>query len=113
MLGPVEWTPLRVRQAVTWLSQRVGKPLLKLTDADYNAHSLQVSSFNSGSDGMFCLAHAVAMQPHCNCLQVVSCYVVGGHLLLVWADCWSPFSQAQTMMNTLCSSSRELLLKLS
>ena len=45
VLGPVEWTPLRIRQAVTWLSQRAGKPLLKLTDADYNAHSLQVSTF--------------------------------------------------------------------
>ena len=42
-LGPVTWDLQRVKQAAIWLSQRVNKPLLKLTDADYNAHSLQAS----------------------------------------------------------------------
>lgn len=42
VLGPVDWQPHRVKQAAIWLSQRLRKPLLKLTDADYTANSLQV-----------------------------------------------------------------------
>ena len=30
-----------VRKAAIWLSSHVGKPLLKLTDEDYNEHGLQ------------------------------------------------------------------------
>lgn len=39
-IGPVEWTPARIRQAVIWLSLQVGKGLLKLDDDDFREHSL-------------------------------------------------------------------------
>ncbi len=40
-VGPVDWTAATVRQAVIGLARRVGKPILKLTDEDYNEHGLQ------------------------------------------------------------------------
>ncbi|HEY1376079.1 MAG TPA: glucosamine-6-phosphate deaminase, partial [Gemmataceae bacterium] len=39
-LGPVRWTPDRIRQAVIWLSLKVGKALLKLDDDDFREHHL-------------------------------------------------------------------------
>lgn len=39
-VGFVEWTPERIRRAVIGLSQKVGKPVLKLVDKDYNEHGL-------------------------------------------------------------------------
>ena len=41
LVGPVDWTPKRIREAVIWLARRVDKPLLKLTDEDYNEQVLQ------------------------------------------------------------------------
>ncbi|NBW97072.1 MAG: glucosamine-6-phosphate deaminase [Planctomycetia bacterium] len=46
VVGPLdsmglEWTDALVRKAVIWLALEVGKPILKLTDEDYNEHSLQ------------------------------------------------------------------------
>ena len=41
VLGPVEWDEARIRKAVIWLSQRLDKPVLKLTDNDYNEEDLQ------------------------------------------------------------------------
>jgi len=46
VVGPLdtmglEWTPQLTKKAVIWLSLKVGKPILKLTDEDYNEHSLQ------------------------------------------------------------------------
>lgn len=46
LLGPVsdfglEWDESLTRQAAIWLAQSVNKPLLKLTDEDYNEHGLQ------------------------------------------------------------------------
>ena len=41
LVGSVDWTPRRQRSAAVWLAQRVGKPLLKLTDEDYNESGLQ------------------------------------------------------------------------
>eukprot|EP00887_Chlorella_sp_A99_P007017 scaffold2.g7017.t1 len=41
VLGPIHWDATQVNKAAVWLAQQVGKPLLKLTDEDYNAHSLQ------------------------------------------------------------------------
>jgi glucosamine-6-phosphate deaminase len=38
--GPVEWTPLLVRRALIWLSLKVGKALLKLSDDDFREHEL-------------------------------------------------------------------------
>ncbi len=39
-VGPVEWTPARVRQAVVWLSLTVKKGLQKLSDDDFREHHL-------------------------------------------------------------------------
>ena len=46
LLGPLEmfdltWDTRMTRTAAVWLSQLVKKPLLKLTDEDYNEHGLQ------------------------------------------------------------------------
>ena len=46
LVGPLdalelEWTAPLVRKAVIWLALAVGKPILKLTDEDYNQHGLQ------------------------------------------------------------------------
>jgi glucosamine-6-phosphate deaminase len=39
-IGPVAWTPQLIRKAVIWLSLKVGKGLLKLSDDDYREHEL-------------------------------------------------------------------------
>ncbi len=39
-VGPVDWTPLLIRKAVIWLSLRVKKALLKLSDDDFREHEL-------------------------------------------------------------------------
>lgn len=39
-IGPVDWTPTLVRKAVIWLSLKVGKALLKLSDDDFREHEL-------------------------------------------------------------------------
>lgn len=46
LVGPLEsmdleWTPELIRKAVIWLAFELGKPILKLTDEDYNEHGLQ------------------------------------------------------------------------
>lgn len=46
VVGPLEemglvWNDAMVRRAVTWLACETGKAVLKLTDEDYNSHSLQ------------------------------------------------------------------------
>jgi glucosamine-6-phosphate deaminase len=38
---PVEWTKATIRKAVIWLARKVEKPVLKLTDEDYNEFGLQ------------------------------------------------------------------------
>jgi glucosamine-6-phosphate deaminase len=40
LIGPVEWTPAMIRQAVIWLALKVGKALLKLSDDDFREHEL-------------------------------------------------------------------------
>ena len=40
LVSRVEWTPATTLRAVTWLSATLGKPLLKLVDADYSEHGL-------------------------------------------------------------------------
>ena len=40
VVGPCEWTPKLIRKAVIWLSEHVGKPILKLTYQDYLENSL-------------------------------------------------------------------------
>lgn len=39
-VGPVEWTPKMIRRAVIWLSLKVNKALLKLSDDDFQEHEL-------------------------------------------------------------------------
>ncbi|HBP81034.1 MAG TPA: glucosamine-6-phosphate deaminase [Planctomycetaceae bacterium] len=46
LVGPLEsigltWTDDLTRKALIWLSLKLGKPILKLTDEDYNEHGLQ------------------------------------------------------------------------
>ena len=36
----IEWTPVLVKKAVVWLSLEVKKPILKLTEEDYNNHGM-------------------------------------------------------------------------
>jgi glucosamine-6-phosphate deaminase len=38
--GPVDWTPDLIRRALIWLSLKVGKALLKLSDDDFREHEL-------------------------------------------------------------------------
>ena len=40
LVGPVQWADRTIRKAVTWLSLRVEKPILKLTDEDYNQNGM-------------------------------------------------------------------------
>ena len=40
-LGEVHWDDKMVRRSVIWLAQTLKKPLLKLTDEDYNEHGLE------------------------------------------------------------------------
>lgn len=49
LLGPVQWDKPTIRKAVTWLSQTINKPILKLTDEDYNEHGLQDLAASHGS----------------------------------------------------------------
>jgi len=49
VLGPVEWDDHLVRKAVTWLAREADKPVLKLTDEDYNENHLQDLLASKGS----------------------------------------------------------------
>jgi glucosamine-6-phosphate deaminase len=40
VVGAVNWTPALIRRAVIWLSLKVGKALLKLSDDDFREHEL-------------------------------------------------------------------------
>jgi glucosamine-6-phosphate deaminase len=40
VLGTVKWTPELIRRAMIWLSLKVGKALLKLSDDDFREHEL-------------------------------------------------------------------------
>jgi glucosamine-6-phosphate deaminase len=40
VIGPVDWTPRTIRRALIWLSLKVGKALLKLSDLDFREHEL-------------------------------------------------------------------------
>jgi glucosamine-6-phosphate deaminase len=51
VVGEVEWTPQLALEAVTWLSQRTGKAILKLTPGDYAEHHLSALLALHGSAG--------------------------------------------------------------
>src|SRR4029077_13908131 len=40
VVGSVNWTPALIRRAVIWLSLKVGKGLLKISENDYREHEL-------------------------------------------------------------------------
>jgi glucosamine-6-phosphate deaminase len=40
LVGTVEWSPAMTRKAVVWLSTKLGKPILKLLDHDYNENGM-------------------------------------------------------------------------
>jgi glucosamine-6-phosphate deaminase len=40
LVGPCEWTDKLIRRAIVWLCSETGKPILKLTNKDYNQHGL-------------------------------------------------------------------------
>ena len=46
---PVDWNKATIRKAVIWLARRVEKPMLKLTDEDYNEFGLQDLLASHGS----------------------------------------------------------------
>lgn len=48
LVGPCDWDDERVRQAVVWLCQKLKKPILKLTDEDYNEHGMSDLVTDSG-----------------------------------------------------------------
>ncbi len=49
LVGLVEWDQKMTRRAVTWLSQKVNKPILKLTDDDYKEAGLLDLIIRTGS----------------------------------------------------------------
>lgn len=40
LVGPCDWTDKLIRRAIVWLCNETGKPILKLTNKDYNQHGL-------------------------------------------------------------------------
>jgi len=40
LVGPCEWTDMLIRRAIVWLCNETDKPILKLTNKDYNHHGL-------------------------------------------------------------------------
>src|SRR5262249_34853251 len=40
LIGPVKWNEALIKRAVIWLSLKVGKALLKLSDDDFREHEL-------------------------------------------------------------------------
>lgn len=40
LVGPCKWDDKMIKKAVTWLSLHTGKPILKLTDEDYNQNGM-------------------------------------------------------------------------
>lgn len=51
LTGSVKWDDKTIRRAVFWICQKLGKPILKVTDRDYNDHGLgdMISELGSAS----------------------------------------------------------------
>jgi glucosamine-6-phosphate deaminase len=56
VLGTVPWDDLKIRKAVIWLARRLKKPILKLTEEDFNEDGLQDLLATRGS------AHDINLQ---------------------------------------------------
>jgi glucosamine-6-phosphate deaminase len=74
LLGPLEdqglaWDARMTRRAILWLSQSRSKPILKLTDDDYNEAGLQDlisakgSAYEANLDGFYQLQHTITGWP--------------------------------------------------
>ena len=52
LVGPCEWTDKMIRRAIVWLCEKTDKPILKLTNKDYNQHGLDelLSLYGSAYD---------------------------------------------------------------
>ena len=48
LVGPCTWDERMIKRAVTWLSLNCGKPILKLTDEDYNQNGMSDILFEYG-----------------------------------------------------------------
>lgn len=49
LVGPCEWTDKLIRRAIVWLCNETEKPILKLTNKDYNQHGLDELLVQYGS----------------------------------------------------------------
>jgi glucosamine-6-phosphate deaminase len=49
LVGDCEWNDQLTRKAVVWLSRKINKPVLKLTDEDYNEHGMSSLNASQGS----------------------------------------------------------------
>lgn len=52
LVGGCKWNARLTKRAVVWLCQKVNKPILKLTDRDYNEHGMNelITKYNSSYD---------------------------------------------------------------
>ncbi|MDO9152852.1 MAG: glucosamine-6-phosphate deaminase [Paludibacter sp.] len=52
LVGPCDWTDKMIRRAIVWLCTQTNKPILKLTNKDYNQHGLDelLSLYGSAYD---------------------------------------------------------------
>ena len=49
LVGSCDWTNQLIRRAIVWLCEQTGKPILKLTNKDYNKHGLDELLVKHGS----------------------------------------------------------------
>lgn len=49
LVGSCDWTSQLIRRAIVWLCEQTGKPILKLTNKDYNQHGLDELLVKHGS----------------------------------------------------------------
>jgi glucosamine-6-phosphate deaminase len=49
LVGTCDWTNQLIRRAIVWLCEKTGKPILKLTNKDYNQHGLDELLVKHGS----------------------------------------------------------------
>lgn len=49
LVGSCDWTNQLIRRAIVWLCEKTGKPILKLTNKDYNQHGLDELLVKYGS----------------------------------------------------------------
>jgi len=55
--GPVKWDNINIRKAVVWLARQVNKPILLLSEEDYNEHGLRDLLATQRENGTIRQAH--------------------------------------------------------